>query len=89
VGQQYIDNTSNSERAIDPYLVNDLKFVYVIKTDLIKQIGFMLSLNNIFNEEYESNAWVYRYVYGGEEGNSFGYFPQAKFHLMGGVSLKF
>jgi iron complex outermembrane receptor protein len=89
VGKQYIDNTSNDERSLDPYMVNDLKFVYTIKTDFIKEIGLMLSLNNIFGEEYESNAWVYRYVYGGEENSMFGFYPQAIFYLTGGVSLKF
>jgi len=49
----------------------------------------MLSLNNLFNEEYESNAWVYRYYYGNQEYEMNGYFPQAKFNVMGGVNLKF
>ncbi|MCF8368083.1 MAG: TonB-dependent receptor [Bacteroidales bacterium] len=89
VGKQYIDNTSNDLRSIDPYFVSDIKLNYEFETKFFKKIGLMLSLNNIFNEEYESNAWVYRYVYDGTEGNIFGYFPQAKFHFMGGVNLKF
>ncbi len=89
VGRQYIDNTSNKERSLDPYFVNNLRFNYTIKTGFIKQIDLSLSLNNIFNEEYETNAWVYRYVYNGEEGEMNGYFPQAEFNFMGGVSLKF
>lgn len=89
VGRQYIDNTSTKERSLDPYFVNDLKFTYSIKTKLIKQIDLMLSLNNVFNSEYETNAWVYRYYYDDVEYESNGYFPQAKFHFMGGVSLKF
>ena len=89
VGKQYIDNTSSNDRSLDPYFVNDLKFVYEIETNFIKKIGFMLTLNNIFSEKYESNAWVYRYVYGGQEDTMFGYYPQATFYLMGGVSLKF
>ncbi|OQX79117.1 MAG: hypothetical protein B6D61_04160, partial [Bacteroidetes bacterium 4484_249] len=89
VSRQYIDNTSNKERSIDPYFVNDLKFYYSIKTNFIKEIDLMLSLNNIFNEEYETNAWVYRYYTGGEEYEMNGYFPQAKFNFMAGISLKF
>ena len=49
----------------------------------------MLSLNNIFNSEYETNAWIYRYYSGGEEGAYDGFFPQAGTHLMAGVRLKF
>jgi iron complex outermembrane receptor protein len=89
VGRQYIDNTSNKDRSLDPYFVNDLKFHYSIKTNFIKQIDLILSLNNIFNTEYETNAWVYRYYYDDVEYEMNGYFPQAKFHFMGGVSLKF
>jgi len=89
VSRQFIDNTSNVERSIDPYLVNNLRFVYSINTNFIKQIDFLLTLNNIFNAEYETNAWVYRYVYEGEEGNLNGYFPQAGFNFMAGINLKF
>jgi iron complex outermembrane recepter protein len=88
VGRQYIDNTSSKNRSLDPYFINDLKFYYTIKTGIIRQIDLMLSLNNIFNEEYESNAWVYLYYYGNQEYKMDGYFPQAKFNVMGGVSLK-
>ncbi len=60
VSRQYIDNTSSKSRSLDPYFVNDLKLFYTIKTSFIKQIDLMLSLNNIFNVEYETNAWVYQ-----------------------------
>jgi iron complex outermembrane receptor protein len=89
VGRQYIDNTSNTERSLDPYFVNNLRLSYSIKTKFIKQIDFSLNLNNFLNEEYETNAWVYRYVYDGKEGEMNGYFPQAEFNVMCGVSLKF
>ncbi|MEZ5197983.1 MAG: TonB-dependent receptor [Bacteroidales bacterium] len=89
VSRQYIDNTSNIDRSLDPYFVNDLKFYYTIKTSFIKQIDLMLSLNNILDVEYETNAWVYRYYYDDVEYEMNGYFPQAKFNFMGGVSLRF
>lgn len=89
VGRQYIDNTSSKDRSLDPYFVNDLKLYYSIQPGFVRQIDLMLSLNNLFNEEYESNAWVYRYFYDNQEYTMDGYFPQAKFNLMGGASLKF
>ena len=51
--------------------------MYSIHTEFIKEISFHFQLNNIFNVEYESNAWVYRFVSGGQEGMLDGYFPQA------------
>jgi iron complex outermembrane receptor protein len=89
VVRQYIDNTSNISRSLDPYFVNDLKFYYTIKTGFIRQIDLMLSLNNIFNVEYVSNAWVYKYYSENQEHEMNGYFPQAKFNFMTGVRLKF
>lgn len=89
VGRQYIDNTSSKERSLHPYWVNNLRFNYSIHLRGIKTLGFMLNLNNIFSTEYETNAWVYRYVYNGARSEMNGYFPQAKFNFMGGINLKF
>jgi len=89
VGKQYIDNTSNDKRSIDPYFVNDLKLSYKITSNTIQKISFNLMINNIFNHKYESNAWIYRYIYGGEEYVMDGYFPQAGINIMGGISLNF
>ena len=46
-------------------------------------------VNNIFNEQYESNAWVYRYMFDGKEYTMDGYFPQAGINFLGGIELKF
>jgi iron complex outermembrane receptor protein len=89
VGRQYIDNTSNMQRSLDPYFVNNIRINYTIETSFIKQIDFMLTLNNIFNEKYETNAWVYRYYSDDVEYEMNGYFPQAEFNFMLGVNLKF
>ncbi|RLD51829.1 MAG: TonB-dependent receptor, partial [Bacteroidetes bacterium] len=89
VGRQYIDNTSSKNHSLDPYFVNDIKIFYTIKTNFIKRIDLWLSLNNILDTEYETNAWVYRYSLGDVEYAMDGYFPQAKFNFMAGVSLKF
>ncbi len=89
VGRQYIDNSSNKERSLDPYFVNDLKFYYTFNPGIFKELSLMLSLNNILNTEYSSNAWVYPYYSGGTEYEDNGYFPQAKFNFMAGLSLKF
>ncbi len=89
VSKQYIDNTSNNDRSIDPYFVNDFKISYSLKTKSIKEIDFNVLINNIFNHKYESNAWVYRYILGGEEFLMDGYFPQAGINILGGITLKF
>ncbi len=89
VGEQYIDNTSSKDRTLDPYFLNDIRLMYTIRTNFIKEINLHFQLNNIFNAEYESNAWVYRYVDGGREGVLDGYYPQAPMNFFVGVGLKF
>ena len=89
VGKQYIDNTSNNDRVIDAYFVNNMKVDYSIKTGFFDEIVLHCMVNNLFNEEYESNAWVYSYFLGGERYKQDGYFTQAGAHLMFGVDFTF
>ncbi len=88
VSKQYIDNTSSEERIIDPYFVNDLVINYKINLKSIKELGFYIKVINILNEEYETNAWVYRYYYNGKHEVADGYFPQAGIHFLAGISIK-
>jgi iron complex outermembrane receptor protein len=89
VGKQFIDNTSSNDRSLNAYFVNNLKVDYSFKTRLFNEVALHLMVNNILNEEYESNAWVYSYILGGERYKMDGYFPQAGRHFMLGVDLKF
>jgi iron complex outermembrane receptor protein len=88
VGKQFIDNTSSDRRILERYFVNDLSINYSFKTRLFREISLSLQVNNLFNAQYESNAWIYRYVSGGEEHFMDGYFPQAGIHLFGGIALR-
>ena len=87
VGSQYIDNTASNNRKLDAYFVSNLKFDYILKQKLFKELKFNLLINNVFNEVYESNAWVYSYFYGGQRNKMDGYFPQAGTNFMVSVSI--
>jgi iron complex outermembrane receptor protein len=89
VAKQYIDNTSSEERVLDRYFVNDASIHYSFKTKLVDEIVVNVMVNNLFNTDYETNAWIYRYYTGGDEYFMDGYFPQAGIHFLGGVALKF
>ncbi len=89
VGQQYIDNTSSKERSLDPYFISDLQLEYRISTRIIPHIHLNFMVNNIFDTQYESNAWVYRYYSEGKEHAEDGYYPQAGIHFMSSLSLRF
>lgn len=89
VSRQYLDNTSNINRSIDPYGLVDMRIRYSIKTKTIKELGFNLMLNNILNNMYESNGYTYNYVYNGEVNVFNYYYPQAGFNWLFGVNMKF
>ena len=82
VGRQYIDNTSTLSRSLDPYFVSNVNINYEWKQTLFRDLNFNLSVNNIFNSKYCSNAWVYKAIVGGEEYIEDGYFSQAGINFM-------
>jgi len=89
VGDQHIDNSSNDDRKLDSWFVSNLKVDYQLKNALFEEVKLHLLVNNLFNEEYESNAWVYSYIYGGERYRMDGYFPQAGIHFLTGITVRF
>lgn len=89
VGKQYIDNTSSNDRKLNGYLVNNLNFNYQVKQKFAKELNLHLMVNNLFDAKYESNAWVYSYVYEGQRWAMDGYFPQAGINIMAGLDVKF
>ncbi|PKP52044.1 MAG: TonB-dependent receptor [Bacteroidetes bacterium HGW-Bacteroidetes-1] len=89
VGRQYLDNTSNTERSLNPYHVGNIRLNLQIPQRLFKTASFQFNLSNIFNTQYETNGWVYRYYYNNEAQLMDGYFPQAGFHWMMQLNLRF
>lgn len=89
VNKQYMDNTSSEDRKLDAFFVNNFRIGYTIRTRLVREIGLTFVINNIFNEQYESNGYTYGYIYGGEHIVENFYFPQAGTSFMGGITLKF
>lgn len=89
VSKQYIDNTSSNERKLNGYLLNNLKLTYSVPQKLAKEMNLHLLVNNLFDTQYENNAWVYSYVYGGERFAMDGYFPQAGINFLAGIDIKF
>jgi iron complex outermembrane recepter protein len=104
VGEQFIDNTSFEDRMLDDYLVNNLRVSYKWNSKIFKTSKLTLQVNNLLNNEYVSNAWVYRFISDGwdprgsdpyvntdsEKGyNMAGYFPQATRNYLLGLTLGF
>ncbi len=104
VDEQFIDNTSSDERKLDAYLIHHARLIWDIESELFKSARLSLQVNNLLDEKYVNNAWVYRfksdgydprpddpYVTANSEGgyDMAGYFPQAKRNFLIGLSLGF
>ena len=101
VGSQYLDNTENAAAKLPAYIVNNLRLAYNIRLHrrAVKSVELSLALNNLLNEKYVSNGWVYSYFDGTEteftpanqkyDNGNIGYMSQAPFNLHGGVTVRF
>ena len=104
VGEQFIDNTSSEDRMLDDYLVNNLRISYKWDSKIFKTAKLKLQVNNLLNNEYVSNAWIYRFISDGwdprgsdpyinvdsEKGyNQAAYFPEATRNYLLGLTLGF
>ena len=104
VSKQYLDNTGRTdanqtlswkkERSIDAYFVNNLRLGYDFSCGGRKQLSVQLSVNNLFNEKYETNGWVWSCYYRQVDGTlepytEKSYFPQAGIHVLTNVALQF
>ena len=88
IGKQYLDNTTNENRTIDSYFVNDLVLNYSFEKELLKKVSFTLAMNNLFNIEYASRGYTYSYIYGAEYTQNH-YNPQATRNFLAALSIKF
>ena len=104
VGKQFIDNTSSENRMLNDYLVNHLRVTYAWESKIFKTAKASLQVNNLLNNEYVNNAWVYRFISDdwdpsgadhyvnadSERGyNMAGYYPQATRNYLLGLTLGF
>jgi len=93
VGKQYLDNTSNESKIIKSYFINHLNASYTVKPSWIESVSFNLLVNNIFDEQYESNGYTYSYYYRPDATSNAitekFYYPQAGINFLTGVSLTF
>ncbi len=89
VGEQYFDNTSSSDRMLDDYHIHNLRFNYVLHPSWMKEIAFHLQINNLFDAEYENNAYGGNWYKQGDEKTWRYDYPQAGINFLGGVILKF
>jgi iron complex outermembrane recepter protein len=87
VGKQYLDNTTDENRKIDAYYINDARTTYSFSALGLKSISLNLTVYNLFNNLYESNGYTWGYLGGGDDIRENFYYPQAGTHFMAGLRI--
>jgi iron complex outermembrane receptor protein len=89
VGEQFLDNTSNPDRKLNDYLLNNIRIGYSFGWKFFKEVQVGILMNNIFDQKYESNGYTYSFLAGGETTTANFYYPQAGFNVMTNLTIKF
>lgn len=89
VGRQFLDNTGDVNRSIDPYNYSNLQVNYSIFDKFCKEIQFGVMVNNVLNQYYSNNGYTFSYAYGEQTTTENFYYPQAGRNFMVRVLLKF
>lgn len=104
VSTQQLSNTWNDESALPAYSFTDIRLNYDCKLFGNQSFSLILAVNNLFNKNYASNGWIYRFIstaynpvpddpYTRQENISLyhqaGYFPQAGRNFMATVMVEF
>jgi len=104
VSKQCLDNTGRTddnqtqsrkkERSIDAYFANNLRLSYNFPWKGWERLSINLLVNNLFNEKYETNGWVWSCYYRQADGSlepstEKSYFPQAGINVLTNLVLRF
>ncbi len=89
VGRQFIDNSSDVANALPAYFYSDLRLEFQVRPSFARNLGLSLLVQNLWNAQFASNAWSYRYRAEGALSLDQGFFPQAGRNVLLGLTLGF
>jgi iron complex outermembrane receptor protein len=89
VSRQYLDNTSNVARSLDPFTFTNFICNYKIKQNFAKEMEIGLMVNNLLNALYANNGYTFSYQYGGQTTTENFYYPQAGRHFLLKMNIQF
>ena len=88
VSRQYLDNTENQARSLDPFFTKDLRVIRTFRIRHVKEFNLIAQVYNLFDEKYEPNGYTYSYIWGGSTVTENYYFPMAGRSFIVGVNIK-
>lgn len=88
VGKQYMDNSQDDRRKLDPYFTEDLQLGWVIANKGLKEWHIIARVNNLFNKKYEPNGYTYNYTSSNKLVTENSYYPMAGTNFIFGINVK-
>ncbi|ULQ52907.1 TonB-dependent receptor [Flavihumibacter fluvii] len=88
VGRQYLDNTSNLNRSLADFYVQDLRLRYTVKGKSASEISLVFQVNNLFSKLYEPNGYTFSYIYNKTVNTENYVYPMAGLNWMAGVNIR-
>ncbi len=88
VGKQYLDNTSNEQRRLNPFYTQDVRAVYSVRSGWLKGTNLIVQVNNIFNKKYEPNGYTFSYYTNNQLVTENYYFPMAGTNWIVGLNVR-
>lgn len=88
VSRQFLDNTSQKKRSLNPYFTQDIKLSYSFSKLKIKELKLFFNASNVFSKLYEPNGYTFSYIYGGVQTTENYYFPMAPVNFTAGINIK-
>lgn len=88
VSKQYLDNTSNENRKLDAYFIQDVKAMYSFSKKALRNVTLIAQVANVFNKKYEPNGYTFSYFFNNRLTTENYYFPMAGTNWMIGLNIK-
>ena len=91
VGSQFINNSGKNDLKLEAYTVGNLELAYTLRLKNVRSIRFGVNINNLFNNHYCSNAYIYESSTTADGGDVYDvrYFPQATRNFLANVTVRF
>jgi iron complex outermembrane receptor protein len=87
VSRQYLDNTEDKKRSLDPFFAEDARLNINVPNKLFSNVRIIAQANNILNELYEPNGYTFSYYYLHHLTTENYYFPVAGRNYMLGLNI--
>ena len=89
VGEQNLDNTSDPNKILEAYTINDFLISYSLTPKWISGITLRAGVYNVFDINYASNGYTFSYADDGAITSENWVYPQAGTNFLGQITIDF